>query len=64
VKALFKKYDTDGSGDIDAKEFQILAFDLGLVLTDDEAKTFVKELDTDGNGTTTHYHHTTTGSLD
>lgn len=51
VKALFKKYDTDGSGDIDAKEFQILAFDLGLVLTDDEAKTFVKELDTDGNGT-------------
>jgi Ca2+-binding EF-hand superfamily protein len=55
VKALFKKYDTDGSGDIDAKEFQVLAFDLGLVLTDDEAKTFVKELDTDGNSTS-HYH--------
>jgi Ca2+-binding EF-hand superfamily protein len=50
VQRLFNKYDTDRSGDIDAKEFQVLAYDLGLVLTDDEAKGFVKELDTDGNG--------------
>lgn len=29
MRKLFNKYDQDGSGDIDAKEFQLLAFDLG-----------------------------------
>jgi len=51
AKKVFEKFDTDGSGDIDVHEFQVLAFELGLPLTDSEAADFIKEIDRDGNGT-------------
>ncbi|KAL6053256.1 Radial spoke protein 7 [Balamuthia mandrillaris] len=51
VRKVFNAVDADGSGALDFKEFQALAFKLGLTLTDEEAKQSLKQLDTDGNGT-------------
>jgi calmodulin len=49
-RMAFESFDTDGSGSIDAKEFQDLAFSLGEILTDEEAAASVSSIDTDGNG--------------
>jgi hypothetical protein len=51
ARKLFNKYDTNKSGSMNAHDLQLLAFDLGLPLNDEEAAKYVKELDTDGNGT-------------
>ena len=49
-KAAFDKFDTDGSGQIDALELQELMKDLGITKTDFEIEQMVKEVDEDGNG--------------
>jgi len=51
VAKLFAEFDADGSGSIDSKEFQDLAFACGETLSDEEAVEVTKQLDTDGNGT-------------
>jgi len=47
---MFKKFDTDKSGAIDAGEFQGLCFGLGYALSPSEVAMAVKTLDTDGSG--------------
>jgi len=47
---VFDKYDTDKSGQIDAKEFQNLCYSLGYALTQQELDLGVKLLDSDGSG--------------
>ncbi|POM62128.1 hypothetical protein PHPALM_28749, partial [Phytophthora palmivora] len=42
---LFDKYDTDGSGDIDLKEFKVLLHDLGVNLTEPKARAYFKRCD-------------------
>jgi hypothetical protein len=51
VTRMFREFDLDGSGDIDWKEFQDLAFACGDTLTDEQAKAVVLSLDSDGDGT-------------
>jgi hypothetical protein len=48
---LFSEFDADGSGSIDTKEFQDLAFACGETLSDEETAAVVASLDKDGNGT-------------
>jgi len=47
---VFNKFDTDGSGSIDAKEFQALCYNLGHMLTQTEIKYALLMLDSDGSG--------------
>jgi len=47
---MFKKFDKDDSGTIDAQEFQALCADLDYALTDQEKKIAVKMLDSTGSG--------------
>ncbi|KAJ8564296.1 hypothetical protein ON010_g7051 [Phytophthora cinnamomi] len=44
-RALFDKYDTDGSGDIDFEEFKVLLNDLGVNLTEPKARAYFKRCD-------------------
>jgi len=47
---MFKKFDRDDSGAIDANEFQALCAELDYALTDQEKKIGVKMLDSSGSG--------------
>eukprot|EP01121_Diplochlamys_sp_Union-15-3_P008222 TRINITY_DN216_c0_g1_i2.p1 TRINITY_DN216_c0_g1~~TRINITY_DN216_c0_g1_i2.p1 ORF type:complete len:618 (-),score=124.11 TRINITY_DN216_c0_g1_i2:48-1847(-) len=47
---VFQLFDNDNSGDIDVKEFQELAFESGVILTDEQAKEAVKNVDKDQDG--------------
>jgi hypothetical protein len=51
AQAIFKEFDADNSGSIDAAEFQVVANALGNTLTDEQAAAALEKLDTDGNGT-------------
>ncbi|KAG7387160.1 hypothetical protein PHYPSEUDO_014680 [Phytophthora pseudosyringae] len=44
-RALFDKYDTDGSGDIDLEEFKVLLHDLNVKLTEPKARAYFKRCD-------------------
>uniref|UniRef100_H3HD63 EF-hand domain-containing protein n=1 Tax=Phytophthora ramorum TaxID=164328 RepID=H3HD63_PHYRM len=44
-RALFDKYDTDGSGDIDFEEFKVLLHDLSVKLTEPKARAYFKRCD-------------------
>ena len=46
---FFKKYDTDGSGQISAKELEGLLKDIGMELDPKTLEDFLKEIDEDGN---------------
>ena len=48
---MFAEFDADGSGSIDAGEFQDLAFACGETLSDEDTVAVVASLDKDGNGT-------------
>ena len=48
---MFAEFDADGSGSIDAGEFQDLAFACGETLSDEDTAAVVASLDKDGNGT-------------
>ena len=47
--ALFRRFDTNASGDIDQNEFKSLVAELGRKLTEAEAEEVFKQLDTDHN---------------
>ncbi|KAG7398420.1 hypothetical protein PHYBOEH_011122 [Phytophthora boehmeriae] len=47
---LFKKYDTDGSGNISASEFLAMLPDLGLSMSAAKAMRIFRKCDTDGGG--------------
>ena len=51
VNSLFAEFDVDGSGSIDAQEFQQLAYACGEALDDDAAAAVCAALDKDENGT-------------
>jgi len=51
VRKVFDIFDADKSNFIDEHEFQDLAFQLGETLTMEEVRGFIKQIDTDGNGT-------------
>ena len=51
IDSIFEQFDADGSGAIDAKEFQLLAYACGTVLTNNEVEEAMQVLDADGNGT-------------
>jgi dynein heavy chain len=51
IREIFNEFDEDGSGSIDAEEFQTLAHACGETLTDEEAQATLEHLDADGNGT-------------
>jgi tRNA(Met) C34 N-acetyltransferase TmcA len=53
-KLMFKKYDKDGSGKIDAQEFKMLCYDLGHALSDHELMFALKMIDRDGSGFITY----------
>jgi len=48
---MFKLFDVDNSDDVNAKEFQELAFQLGETMSKEEVAQTLKMIDTDGNGT-------------
>eukprot|EP00499_Haloplacidia_sp_CaronLabIsolate_P006191 CAMPEP_0196780696 /NCGR_PEP_ID=MMETSP1104-20130614/8450_1 /TAXON_ID=33652 /ORGANISM="Cafeteria sp., Strain Caron Lab Isolate" /LENGTH=79 /DNA_ID=CAMNT_0042150911 /DNA_START=12 /DNA_END=251 /DNA_ORIENTATION=- len=50
IKKVFMDYDEDGSGTIDLSELQMLASDLGEVLSPEELVEVMRILDTDGSG--------------
>ena len=50
ARALFDKYDTDGSGCISILEFRKLCYDMGYFLTEKELELDVQILDVDGDG--------------
>uniref|UniRef100_K3X146 EF-hand domain-containing protein n=1 Tax=Globisporangium ultimum (strain ATCC 200006 / CBS 805.95 / DAOM BR144) TaxID=431595 RepID=K3X146_GLOUD len=47
---LFRKYDTDGSGNISVQEFLAMLPDLGITMSDAKATRIFKKCDTDGGG--------------
>ena len=51
LREIFNEFDEDGSGSIDASEFQTLAHACGETLTDEEAQETLERLDDDKNGT-------------
>ena len=51
VLTVFKKYDSDGSGELDPAELLNALRDLGLPLTLEEVQQAVAEIDCDGDGT-------------
>jgi hypothetical protein len=51
AQKIFREFDADNSGSIDAAEFQVVANALGNTLTDEQAAAALEKLDTDGNGT-------------
>lgn len=50
VKELFEIFDRNHSGDIDAEEFQDLAYHLGETITVEEAAALIELLDTNKDG--------------
>jgi len=50
LEGAFKDMDNDGSGALDANEFQDLMFALGIELSDEDAEKEVATIDLDGNG--------------
>lgn len=51
VENIFKRFDADSSGSIDASEFQAMIKDLCIPLGDNELMRTMAIVDTDGNGT-------------
>ena len=52
ARAMFRKYDTDGGGEIDATEFTALCYDMGFFFKDEQEKLLVLSLlDSDSSGT-------------
>ena len=49
VRSVFKKYDADGTGSIDAAELRRLLLDLGFSLSNDELIAALKVIDADGS---------------
>jgi hypothetical protein len=50
VREIFNLFDTDGSGEIDAKEFHELIYAMGEIMTEEEVQKYLAVLDKDGNG--------------
>jgi len=50
AQKIFKRFDTDNSGEIDAKEFQVLAFALGEAMTEDDVSKLIAGMDKSGKG--------------
>lgn len=50
VREIFNLFDTDGSGEIDAKEFHELIFAMGEIMSEEEVQKYLAVLDKDGNG--------------
>merc|ERR1712039_153691 len=50
IKAAFDLFDSDGSGDIDAKELHVAMNALGLEATKDEIEKMIADVDEDGSG--------------
>ena len=50
IKEVFKKFDQDGSGMIDASELQMVLVQLNRQRSDEDVKKYLKEADTDGDG--------------
>lgn len=51
VRAIFNKYDTDKSGELDLDEFGVFCQDLGEKFTPEQLEVALNEIDEDGNGT-------------
>ena len=51
VRAIFNKYDTDKSGELDMDEFEQFCIDLGESYTPEQLEVALGEIDDDGNGT-------------
>merc|ERR1712022_65549 len=51
IREAFDLFDTDGSGNIDAKELKVAMRALGFEPKKDEVKKMVNDLDRDGDGT-------------
>jgi len=51
VRAIFNKYDADGSGELDLEEFGVFCQDLGEKFTPEQLEVALDEIDEDGNGT-------------
>ena len=49
VQRIFEQYDTDGGGDINGHELQLLCADLGVHLSKKEVREALKKLDKDGS---------------
>lgn len=49
MRALFKKYDRDHSGSIDAKEFEALLFDLKILWNSQQQQEALAQIDTSHN---------------
>mmetsp|Transcript_18517 Transcript_18517/g.41949 ORF Transcript_18517/g.41949 Transcript_18517/m.41949 type:complete len:159 (-) Transcript_18517:95-571(-) len=50
IKAAFDLFDTDGSGDIDAKELRVAMRTLGFEATKEEIAKMIADVDDDGSG--------------
>uniref|UniRef100_A0A7S3XUF9 EF-hand domain-containing protein n=1 Tax=Heterosigma akashiwo TaxID=2829 RepID=A0A7S3XUF9_HETAK len=50
LRALFRQFDADGSGDVDLLELKRMINGLGLPITDPEARALVLHYDRDGDG--------------
>uniref|UniRef100_A0A7S4Q1H4 EF-hand domain-containing protein n=1 Tax=Alexandrium monilatum TaxID=311494 RepID=A0A7S4Q1H4_9DINO len=50
IKAAFDLFDTDGSGDIDAKELHVAMRTLGFEASKDEIEKMIADVDDDGSG--------------
>lgn len=50
IRAIFNEFDTDKSGTIDKKEFQLISHALGETLTEEQTDAAIRSIDTDGNG--------------
>mmetsp|Transcript_18514 Transcript_18514/g.41941 ORF Transcript_18514/g.41941 Transcript_18514/m.41941 type:complete len:159 (-) Transcript_18514:95-571(-) len=50
IKAAFDLFDTDGSGDIDAKELHVAMRTLGFEASKDEIAKMIADVDDDGSG--------------
>ena len=51
AEELFTKLDTDGTGDLDAKEMHAVLGEIGIKVSLNAASATVGELDLDGDGT-------------
>lgn len=51
LKDIFKRYDDDGSGEVDAGELMEIMQSLGVSATEQEINAMVSEIDSDGSGT-------------
>jgi hypothetical protein len=50
IQGAFDVFDADGSGSIDAKEFQSLCFEIGEVMSTSQVRTAINAIDRDGSG--------------